>query len=1302
MTIIEGTNPHFIRCIKPNSFKAPKEIEPLLTTQQLKYAGFLEAIRIRRLGYPVRRTFKAFIQRYHLITPLSLNIQSAVNLSLNTLKEACLSILEAVKNLPIGPPNGAQLGIQRIFLKQEHVLLLENARQEAIKDKVQTLQNHFRRFHAKKGFPEKLSLHKKIRKALFLNEKRDFDEMKNLEKELSSVRLENALTRQLIQNIQDSDKVIKKILQFKQECDETGLKEFINKANELKLNTKILDEAVVFLNNLEKAKADLSVALDKQSLDLLENCLRLCKDLNFSNSKVEEAKAIRDRLKKEMPLEETLKRSIASQRIGDLQSALNEAVNIGYQSGIVDEAKLLLTKLMKREEIKNGILNGLSTRDLHSLEKYLTEANSLGMGEDKTVIRAEEEIVPLRKEYKIKEKLTQAIKSRDLDQLENAIKEAEKEKVLCEQLREAKDLYENILTTTGVGEELENAINSRDTSLLQHAISKAKSLNLHQNEKVIKAEKVLESVIQRETCLNNLKRALELMSIEEITKAIKQAKQFHIRDEEIESAEIFLENITNVVQSLKESMEYRKLSEIQSALSKARNLKLFGHPMFVEAEKLEIQLEKEAWALNQLKIALAQRSLELITQTIKACRMNGISDDCPELQRATEVCIEISEENRAKVEVLTSSLESKENEVRVTQQKLEYTNEKLVEMEKNRNELHNKVEELTKNLQDSSFQLRERTFDLQKTQALAQESSTENSNLRAELKSKDDELRTVLSKLVIAEQNLSETKNQLERNQTHLSESEKKLETTHSQLQEKTQHFQELDIQFKAQTNSLNALEKDLESKKSEIEKLTEKLRASEEENSKLNRQNEQLNKIKEESSNTIKENTFTIKQLESQLSKARELDVESQKSQAKLQGDVYKQILELQNQLVISDMQKEGISQRLAISQERIQEITKEKNDMHEAKMNVEEKLRNETNLIQQLQHKIIEAETKNITAQAQINQLTIDLTNERQNLTQAKEKIVQLEKEKEGLLSRIKDVEKQLSDEITKSAQLTTKLEYAEQQNRDLSSNNTSLSSKVSELNFEIENTKNRLELSTEKNTNLEEDIKRLKLDIVSWKDKNQEALNSLQELTLKHESLVREASEKQNHLEIQIKRKQSEIDNQILEFHIANQKINEIERECDMVKQTLAEKVHEEQKIKDSAVVIQGWLKKVGGGFGTVRKRFFVLKANCLFYYESADPAEKPLGVVPLLGVDVRSIGKKKDGYALEIIPSSESGKVVTSKRKASSAAMVQGSHTSFILYAETEKNHDEWVSLIKQSVDENQAKPAIPPRTLKVPT
>ncbi|WVQ93464.1 hypothetical protein IAU59_000538 [Kwoniella sp. CBS 9459] len=69
MQQLSSTQPHFVRCIVPNSHKQPGKVEVNLVLDQLRCNGVLEGIRIARLGYPNRHSFSEFRQRYEVLTP---------------------------------------------------------------------------------------------------------------------------------------------------------------------------------------------------------------------------------------------------------------------------------------------------------------------------------------------------------------------------------------------------------------------------------------------------------------------------------------------------------------------------------------------------------------------------------------------------------------------------------------------------------------------------------------------------------------------------------------------------------------------------------------------------------------------------------------------------------------------------------------------------------------------------------------------------------------------------------------------------------------------------------------------------------------------------------------------------------------------------------------------------------------------------------------------------------------------------------------------------------------------------------
>merc|ERR1712128_211696 len=67
MKTLMATEPHFIRCVVPNTHKQPGGVEPGLIMHQLTCNGVLEGIRICRIGLPNRLLYADFMNRYKIL-----------------------------------------------------------------------------------------------------------------------------------------------------------------------------------------------------------------------------------------------------------------------------------------------------------------------------------------------------------------------------------------------------------------------------------------------------------------------------------------------------------------------------------------------------------------------------------------------------------------------------------------------------------------------------------------------------------------------------------------------------------------------------------------------------------------------------------------------------------------------------------------------------------------------------------------------------------------------------------------------------------------------------------------------------------------------------------------------------------------------------------------------------------------------------------------------------------------------------------------------------------------------------------
>jgi len=93
MDRIEQTEPHYIRCLKPNDAAKPKLLTRKRLTEQLRYGGVLEAVRVARLGFPVRLDHFLFFRTYRMILPFVSEQALAWRLEGDNAQDSCTKLL---------------------------------------------------------------------------------------------------------------------------------------------------------------------------------------------------------------------------------------------------------------------------------------------------------------------------------------------------------------------------------------------------------------------------------------------------------------------------------------------------------------------------------------------------------------------------------------------------------------------------------------------------------------------------------------------------------------------------------------------------------------------------------------------------------------------------------------------------------------------------------------------------------------------------------------------------------------------------------------------------------------------------------------------------------------------------------------------------------------------------------------------------------------------------------------------------------------------------------------------------------
>ncbi|XP_056169837.1 myosin-6-like isoform X6 [Syzygium oleosum] len=136
---LSATEPHYIRCVKPNNLLKPAIFESSNVLQQLRCGGVMEAIRISCAGYPTRKTFDEFVGRFGILAP------DVLSGSFDEIT-VCKKILERV-NL-----DGYQVGKTKVFLRAGQMAELDARRIEVLGRSASIIQRKVRSYLSRKSF----------------------------------------------------------------------------------------------------------------------------------------------------------------------------------------------------------------------------------------------------------------------------------------------------------------------------------------------------------------------------------------------------------------------------------------------------------------------------------------------------------------------------------------------------------------------------------------------------------------------------------------------------------------------------------------------------------------------------------------------------------------------------------------------------------------------------------------------------------------------------------------------------------------------------------------------------------------------------------------------------------------------------------------------------------------------------------------------------------------------------------------------------------------------------------------------
>merc|ERR1711931_35227 len=152
MTTLYKTEPHFIRCVVPNTHKIPGGVESDLIMHQYQCNGVLAGIAICRKGFPNKMLYPEFKSRYNVLA-------AALVAKAKNDKAAAKAVLEMIKL----DPEKYRLGHTKVFFRAGILGYMEEVREDRIGAVLSWLQSQARgkasRLVFKKMQDQKLALY---------------------------------------------------------------------------------------------------------------------------------------------------------------------------------------------------------------------------------------------------------------------------------------------------------------------------------------------------------------------------------------------------------------------------------------------------------------------------------------------------------------------------------------------------------------------------------------------------------------------------------------------------------------------------------------------------------------------------------------------------------------------------------------------------------------------------------------------------------------------------------------------------------------------------------------------------------------------------------------------------------------------------------------------------------------------------------------------------------------------------------------------------------------------------------------
>ena len=374
MKTLNKTEPQFCRCMKPNNVKKGDIFESQMMLEQLRYAGLMEVCRIRQIGFPVRKEFVMFFQRYR---PLSKSASNYTKLVADIIaKDIC-------------KPGTVQIGKTKVFMKNQAHIELEEAREGALYDVVMHMQRAVRGMLLRILFKRWHEIREGLKSAIVA---RELESLKNwLEQSaelpgrgahLAEVKEAHALKERIMQE----QRAIKMLTDAIEGQEIPSLEEAVRSATEMNLDTaegaakvKEASDLIAHLYLCKQTVEDLRAAIAARSYEDVCSLLTKCQELGLSNDEMLQGEALKKRIEEERRIVALLVQATADRDLDVLVENLAEASTLGLTDPEIDAAEKVRDQLQAEIQATKQLIAAVESQDLDIVSSAVAKAKELNL-----------------------------------------------------------------------------------------------------------------------------------------------------------------------------------------------------------------------------------------------------------------------------------------------------------------------------------------------------------------------------------------------------------------------------------------------------------------------------------------------------------------------------------------------------------------------------------------------------------------------------------------------------------------------------------------------------------------------------------------------------------------------------------------------------------------------------------------------------------------------------------------------------------------------------------------------------------